>query len=138
MKLLKAGTLLNPNYVPVTYYAACASSCTTFYEGMSNIGITCDWALHCEIAAANGITDFSGTYEQNTSLLKLLKAGQLIMPSSESSNDSSSSGTSGSVTSGKTGYDRGYAGGMAGTGEYKAFGLDVSSWQGSDLNFTRI
>ena len=37
-----------------------------------------------------------------------------------------------------TGYDRGYTGGMAGTGEYKAFGLDVSSWQGIDLDFNRI
>ena len=43
-----------------------------------------------------------------------------------------------SVVDGKTGYDRGYAGGMAGTGEYKAFGLDVSSWQGSSLDFNRI
>jgi hypothetical protein len=37
-----------------------------------------------------------------------------------------------------TGYDRGYVGGMAGTGEYKAFGLDVSSWQGIYLDFNRI
>ena len=40
--------------------------------------------------------------------------------------------------SGKTGYDRGYTGGMAGTGEYKAFGLDVSSWQGESLDFNMI
>ena len=138
LSLLKAGTLLNPNYVEVSYYAACDSSCTTFYEGMSNIGIDCDWTLHCEIAAANGMTDFSGTAEENTTLLELLKAGKLIIPGTSSSDSSSSSGSSSSVSDGKTGYDRGYVGGMAGTGEYKAFGLDVSSWQGSDLNFTRI
>ena len=118
------------------YYPACDSSCTTFYEGMSNIGIDCDWTLHQEIAAANGITDFSGTAEQNTTLLNLLIAGKLINPNyTGSSDDSSSSGT---VTSGSNGYERGYTGGMAGTGEYKAFGLDVSSWQGSSLDFTRI
>ena len=42
------------------------------------------------------------------------------------------------LPSAATGYDRGYAGGMAGTGEYKAFGLDVSSWQGASLDFHRI
>ena len=41
-------------------------------------------------------------------------------------------------SSGQTGYDRGYTGGMAGTGEYKAFGLDVSSWQGANLDFNMI
>lgn len=40
--------------------------------------------------------------------------------------------------SSQTGYDRGYTGGMAGTGEYKAFGLDVSSWQGANLDFNMI
>ena len=135
---LKAGTLLNPNYVPVSYYAACDSSCTTFYEGMSNIGISCDWTLHSEIAAANGITDFEGTVEQNTTLLNLLKAGKLIIPGSGSSDDSGNSGSSGTVTDGKNGYERGYEGGMAGSGEYKAFGLDVSSWQTESLNFNRI
>lgn len=139
LSLLKAGTLLNPNYVPVSYYKACSSSAATFYEGMAEIGITCDWALHTEIAAANGITNFSGTAEENTTLLNLLKAGKLIIPGTGSAEDSSGSGSTGdSVVDGKTGYDRGYAGGMAGSGEYKAFGLDVSSWQGASLDFNRI
>lgn len=127
LNLLKNGKLLNPNYVPVSYYPACASSCTTFYEGMSNIGVSCDWTLHTEIAAANGITDFSGTAEQNELLLSLLKAGTLIIPGTGSGDSSGGSSGGSSVVDGKTGYDRGYAGGMAGSGEYKAFGLDVSS-----------
>ncbi|MBQ9762506.1 MAG: hypothetical protein IJV82_05450, partial [Oscillospiraceae bacterium] len=139
LNLLKAGKLLNPNYVPVTYYPACSSSATTFYGGMSEIGVTCDWDLHTRIAQANGITDFSGTAEQNESLLALLKAGKLINPDASGDTGSTGgSGSSGTVTSGSNGYERGYTGGMAGTGEYKAFGLDVSSWQGSDLSFTRI
>ena len=36
---------------------------------------------------------------------------------------------------GQNGYDRGYTGGMAGTGQYVAFGLDVSAWQETGLNF---
>ena len=116
------------------YYPACSSSATTFYGGMSEIGISCDWDLHTRIAQKNGITDFSGTAEQNEQLLTLLKAGTLLNPDYTDS-DSSSDGT---VTSGSNGYERGYEGGMAGSGEYKAFGLDVSSWQGSSLNFTRI
>ena len=37
-----------------------------------------------------------------------------------------------------TGYDRGYVGGMAGDGRIYAHGLDVSSWQGSSLDFQNI
>ena len=119
------------------YYPACSSSATTFYGGMSEIGINCDWELHKRIAAKNGITDFSGTADQNNQLLALLKAGQLLNPDYTGS-DSGGSSSGGSVTSGSNGYERGYKGGMAGTGEYVAFGLDVSDWQGSSLNFNRI
>lgn len=108
------------------YYPACSSSATTFYGGMSEIGISCDWDLHTRIAQKNGITDFSGTAEQNEQLLALLKAGTLLNPDYTGSDSGSSSG--GTVTSGSNGYERGYEGGMAGSGEYKAFGLDVSSY----------
>lgn len=143
LNLLKSGKLLNPNYVPVSYYPACASSYTSFYPAMESLGYTVDWELHCSIAAANGITDFSGTAEQNTSLLNLLKTGKLIIPGTEGSEDSGSSGsTSGStgtvVTDGSNGYERGYAGGMAGTGNYEAFGLDISSYQAGAVNFNYI
>ena len=148
LNLLKSGKLINPDYTGSgntdsggsggtnKYYAACSSSATTFYGGMSEIGISCDWDLHTRIAAANGITDFVGTAEQNETLLSLLKAGKLINPDYSGSGDSS--GSCGTVTSGTNGYERGYKGGMAGTGQYVAFGLDVSSWQGADLNFNRI
>lgn len=41
-------------------------------------------------------------------------------------------------TSGKTGYDRGYKGGMAGTGKIHAQGLDVSSWQSGNIDFKKV
>ena len=142
LNLLKAGTLLNPDYVPVSYYPACGSSYENLYDAFSSIGVSLNWDLQVQIAAANGISGYEGTVEQNTTILNLLKAGKLIIPgtgSGDSGDDSGSSGGSGgTVTDGKTGYDRGYAGGMAGSGEYKAFGLDVSSWQGASLDFNRI
>ena len=52
---------------------------------MDFIGVSCDWELHCRIAETNGITDFTGTAEQNTALLNLLKAGKLIIPGTSSS-----------------------------------------------------
>ena len=103
---------------------------------MESLGYSVDWTLHQEIAAANGITDFTGTADQNTQLLNLLKAGKLIIPGSGSG--SSSGGSSGTVTDGKTGYDRGYTGGKAGTGTIYAKGLDVSGWQDINLNFSKI
>ncbi len=79
-KLIKPeGTVLKP--VPkINYYKACASSYTSLYPALESIGVTCDWELQKKIAAANGITNFSGTVAQNTQLLNLLKQGKLIKP----------------------------------------------------------
>jgi hypothetical protein len=121
-----------------TYYPACDSSQTTFYAAMNSIGVSVDWDLHTRIAHANGFPNFSGTAEENEALLALLKAGKLINPDAASSGGSSGGSVGDSVVDGKNGYDRGYAGGMPGTGEYVAFGLDVSSWQGASLDFNRI
>ena len=118
------------------YYPACGSSYTSFYPAMESLGYSVDWELHCEIAEANGITNFSGTVEQNTQLLNLLKAGRLVVPGTQSSGNSGSTGTV--VTDGKNGYERGYKGGMAGTGNYEAFGLDISSYQAGEINFNHI
>ena len=86
LALLKAGQLVDPDKAssapstPTTpstpstpstssYYDACSSSSTTLYEGMEDIGVNLDWNLQCEIAEANGITDFSGTAEQSNTEL---------------------------------------------------------------------
>ena len=136
LNLLKSGKLLNPNYVEPSYYPACDSSQTTFYGGMSSIGVSCDWELHQKIAAANGITDFSGTAEQNELLLSLLKSGKLINPDGTSSGGSSGGSSSGGSSSSGTGYEKGYDGGMAGTGKTVTKGLDLSSWQEDNVNFS--
>ncbi len=136
LNLLKQGKLIVPKgeEVPekIEYYPACTSGYTSFYPAMDSIGVSCDWELHCAIAEANGITGFVGTVAQNTELLNLLKQGKLIKPGSVSS------GVSGTVVSGANGYERGYKGGMPGDGVIYAHGLDLSSWQGSNLNFQNI
>ena len=105
LNLLKAGKLLNPDYtgaassVTTQYYPKCDSSYTTFYAAMDSIGVSCDWELHCRIAAANGITGFTGTAEQNTNLLNLLKAGKLIIPSASSGGNTNSGGSTNTTVS---------------------------------------
>ncbi len=84
LNLLKQGKLIVPDnntVVPtVYYYKACASSYTSLYPALASIGVTCDWELQKKIAAANGVTNFTGTVAQNTQLLNLLKQGKLIKP----------------------------------------------------------
>lgn len=131
LNLLKQGKLINPEAEKLVYYQACSSGFETFYAALDSIGISCDWELHCEIAKANGIVDFSGTVAQNTYLLSLLKAGVLIDPTNSVIINYDRVGSVGG------GYDS-YAGGMAGDGKIYAHGLDLSSWQGSNLNFQNI
>lgn len=163
LNLLKSGELLNPDYDPTAttastettetteateptteavnkYYPACDSSYSTFYAAMSSIGVDCDWELHCEIAEVNGITDFSGTVEQNTSLLNLLKAGKLINPDyAESTENTEPTESTPKVNVGYgTGYENGYEGGMPGDGKIYAHGLDVSEHQSGNIDFTAV
>ena len=74
------------------------------------------------------------------SLILPLIANALAVGETTGSQVSDSSAVKQAVrsTSGQTGYDRGYTGGMAGTGQYVAFGLDVSAWQGENLDFNMI
>ncbi len=64
----------------VTYFAKCASSCTTITEGLEYIGAESSYTYRVKIASANGISGYSGTAAQNNTMLALLKAGTLIVP----------------------------------------------------------
>ena len=141
LNLLKKGKLINPNgdTPKVQYYMACDQSYTTFYAAMDSIGVSCDWDLHCRIAKANGLEDFTGTAAENTYLLSLLKSGALVDPgkSTVSNTTGNTNNTGNNTSSTAKGYNA-YAGGMAGNGKVYAHGLDLSSWQGSNLNFQTI
>lgn len=61
-------------------YPACASKYTSIVEALNSIGVDSSYSHREKIAAANGITGYSGTAAQNTKMLDLLKAGKLINP----------------------------------------------------------
>ena len=134
LNLMKAGKLIDPEYeepAPVVYYPACDPSCDTLINALASIGVDCSKEYRTRIAAANGIADYTGTYDQNVAMLELLKAGLLIDPQGIADSD----GPTGIFANG---YENGYTGGMAGDGRIYAHGLDVSKWQGASLDFTAI
>ena len=65
----------------VQYYPKCASSYTSLVEALKSIGVDSSKANRTKIAAANGISNYTGTASQNNTLLDKLKAGKLVKPS---------------------------------------------------------
>ena len=84
LDLLKAGRLINPDGAPqvpqAVYFPACSASYTSLAAALESVGADGSYAYRKQIAAANGIADYSGTAAQNTQMLDLLKAGRLINP----------------------------------------------------------
>lgn len=87
LNLLKSGQLKNPNAVSTTpdtsgkYFPACSSGATSIVDALKSIGVDSSMSNRKTIAAANGISGYSGTSGQNTQMLSLLKSGRLINPS---------------------------------------------------------
>lgn len=52
----------------------------TLVNALKTMEITSTYDFRCKIAAANGINGYTGTAEQNTNMLSLLKEGKLIKP----------------------------------------------------------
>ena len=73
-----------------SYYKAFSS--TSIVDGLKSIRADSSMSNRKKIAAANGISNYTGTAEQNTKLLSLAKQGKL--KKAGSSSGSSSSGTS--------------------------------------------
>ena len=72
------------------YYKAFNS--TSIVDGLKSIGVDSSMSNRKKIAAANGISNYTGTADQNTKLLSLAKQGKL--KKAGSSSGSTSSGTS--------------------------------------------
>ena len=87
LNLLKSGQLKNPNAVATTpdtsgkYFSACSAGATSIVDALKSIGVDSSMSNRKTIAAANGISGYSGTSSQNTQMLSLLKSGQLVNPS---------------------------------------------------------
>lgn len=67
------------------YYPACSSNQTSIVNALNSIGVDSSFSFRKQIAAANNISNYSGTASQNTQLLNLLKAGKLLRPGSAAS-----------------------------------------------------
>ena len=87
LAMLKAGTLIDPDAEPepaADCFPACAQSFTMLAEALESVGAEASYAYRKEIAAANGMENYSGTVDQNNALLALLKAGTLKKPAETS------------------------------------------------------
>ena len=64
----------------ISYYGKVASSFTSLVDALKFIKVDSSRNYRAKIAKANGITIYTGTSNQNTKLLNLLKQGKLIKP----------------------------------------------------------
>ena len=62
------------------YFPPCNKTFTSITMALKSIDVNPSKEYRAKIAEANNIRNYSGTYNQNIQMLKLLKAGQLIMP----------------------------------------------------------
>ena len=62
------------------YYPKCSKNHTSIVDALKEIGVESNYNYRKNIAAANGISGYSGTGDQNTQLLSLLKQGKLKNP----------------------------------------------------------
>ena len=60
------------------YFPACSYTGGSFVDGLKNINVNSSFDERKRIAETNGISNYSGTYDQNVELLNKLKAGTLI------------------------------------------------------------
>ena len=118
---LKAGTLKKPGTTTTVevskteYFPRCAASHTSIVNALKSVGADSSYDYRKQVAAANGISGYSGTAAQNTQLLSLLKAGALKKPGGSSAPTVSCfpryTGSSGSLVTGlnAVGADSSYA-----------------------------
>ena len=74
----------------MTYFPRYNGNTDSIYDALSAVGADGSLANRKIIAAANGISNYTGTAAQNMQMLNMLKAGNLINPSGTSTHASSS------------------------------------------------
>ena len=62
------------------YFPPCNKTFTSVTMALKSINVNPSKEYRTKIAEVNNIRNYSGTYDQNLQMLKLLKAGQLIIP----------------------------------------------------------
>jgi len=107
LQLLKAGKLIDPvkqaanqsstqnsGQNGTTYFKKYTGSSGSIVTALNSIGADSSYSNRAKIAAANGISGYSGTAAQNTKMLQLLKAGKLVNPAKTSGSNSGSTNQS--------------------------------------------
>ena len=74
-----------------TYYQSCKSSTQSIVDGLNQIGVDSSKGNRAKIANLNGISNYTGSPEQNITLLNLLKNGKLIKSKGDASSSNSNS-----------------------------------------------
>lgn len=69
-----------PSASSVKYYPQYKGSSNSIVDALKSIGVNSSFDHRAKIAAANSISNYSGTSAQNNNMLKLLKSGKLKMP----------------------------------------------------------
>lgn len=64
----------------VNYFKETPYTGVSIVDGLAAIGEIRTYEYRAQIAAVNGISGYTGTPEQNTHMLNLLKQGRLIKP----------------------------------------------------------
>lgn len=64
----------------IEYFPACSYRGVSIVDGLKAVGADSSYTNRRKIAAANGITSYTGTSAQNTQMLGLLKKGRLVKP----------------------------------------------------------
>lgn len=108
VKLAKAGKLIRIGVTKViideapstvSYFPRYTGSSSSIVTALKAVGAQSSYAYRSQIAAANSISNYSGTAAQNLKMVDLLKQGRLIVPGSQSSNGSGqNTGSTGSTT----------------------------------------
>lgn len=77
-KLFDTPVKANSGAVVAQYYKKYTGKSTSIVDALASIGVDSSFSNRKKIAKANNITNYSGTAQQNTKLLDLLKSGKLI------------------------------------------------------------
>ena len=85
------------------YYPKYTGSSGSIIKALQAIGVDSSYSFRSKIAAANKISNYRGTAEQNTKMVNLLKKGQLVNPNAKTTLETSNTyypkytGSSGSI-----------------------------------------
>lgn len=102
LNLLKAGKLIKAKTAASStsssqYYPRYTGSSNSLVDALNAVGVDSSYSYRARIAAANGISSYSGTASQNTAMLNLLKNGTLKR--AETAGTTSGGTSSGNISS---------------------------------------